>query len=321
MKIIKYSFGLLVGTLVMLSSCRDFVEPNIPYSEFDTGAYLRTIDRTSTTFNFFDLTNSNFALTLEAVDIEDGGTVETVEIRVRHRRLIPGVGLEFTPQEDVLVRTLEASDFAPNSESRFLRASFDIPASEAVEAVGLTFDELEGGDVFEFRLVLNDRFGRSFSTNNVTTNVAGAPFYDSPFQYNVSVVCPVGDDYAVGEYELTQTQGGADPFFGNPTRFVEETVTLEPVSGNATRRSFTVNYLGGFTTRTFTIEFSCGNIVKPEEGAGAGCTDTILWESDNSDLATYDISDDSVITIKFIDDVTGDCGVTSPVELTLTKVD
>lgn len=190
MKTLKYSFGLLASALIFLSSCRDFVEPNVPYSTFDTGAYLRTIARTSTTFNFFNLASSKFALTLEAVDIEDGKTVETVEIRVRHRRLIPGVGLQYTPQSDVLVKTLQASDFQPNSESRFLRTSFEVTALEAISAVGLTAAGIEGGDVFEFRLVLNDKFGRRFSSDNVTTNVAGAPFYASPFQYPVSVVCP-----------------------------------------------------------------------------------------------------------------------------------
>lgn len=166
------------------------MDPNVPYSSFDNGAYLRTIASTSTTFNFFDLAASKFALTLEAVDKEDGATVETVEIRVRHRRLIPGVGLKYTPASDVLVKTLQASDFGPNDQSRFLRAAFEVSAAEAIAAVGLTNAEIEGGDVFEFRLVLNDKFGRVFSTNNVTTNVAGAPFYASPFQYNVNVVCP-----------------------------------------------------------------------------------------------------------------------------------
>ena len=187
---LRYSLVLLASALIFLSSCRDFVEPRIPYATFDTGAYLRTIARTSTTFNFFDLANSKFALTLEAVDIEDGKTVQTVEIRVRHRRLIAGVGLKYTPTNDVLVKTLQASDFASNADSRFLRSSFQVTATEALAAVGLTAAEISGGDVFEFRLVLNDKFGRSFSTNNVTSNVAGAPFYASPFQYPVSVVCP-----------------------------------------------------------------------------------------------------------------------------------
>jgi hypothetical protein len=129
-------------------------------------------------------------LTIEAVDKEDGKTVQTVEVRVRHRRLIPGVGLRYTPANDVLVRTLQASDFKPNTSSRFLRADISVTAAEAIAAVGLTAAGISGGDVFEFRLVLNDKFGRRFSSDNVTTNVAGAPFYDSPFQYPVSVVCP-----------------------------------------------------------------------------------------------------------------------------------
>jgi hypothetical protein len=190
MKMLRYSFVLLASAVIFLSSCRDFVEPNVPYKDFDTGAYLRTIARTSTSFNFFNLPGSKFALTLEAVDIEDGKTVQTVEIRVRHRRLIPGVGLRYTPQSDVVVKTLQASDFQPNPDSRFLRTSFEVTAAQAIAAVGLTAAQIEGGDVFEFRLVLNDKFGRTFSSNNVTTNVAGAPFYASPFQYPVSVVCP-----------------------------------------------------------------------------------------------------------------------------------
>ncbi len=190
MKMLRYSFGLLATMLIFLSSCRDFVEPAVPYKDFDTGAYLRTIARTSTTFNFFDLASSKFALTIEAVDKEDGKTVQTVEVRVRHRRLIAGVGLKYTPANDVLVKTLQAADFKPNDNSRFLRSTFEVTAAEAISAVGLTAAGISGGDVFEFRLVLKDKFGRVFSSDNVTTNVSGAPFYDSPFQYPTSVVCP-----------------------------------------------------------------------------------------------------------------------------------
>jgi len=150
------------------------VEPNVPYKDFDTGVYLRTIARTSTSFNFFDLASSKFALTIEAVDKEDGKTVQTVEVRVRHRRLISGVGLKYTPANDVLIKTLQASDFKTNTTSRFLRADISITAAEAITAVGLTPAGISGGDVFEFRLVLNDKFGRKFSSDNVTTNIAGA---------------------------------------------------------------------------------------------------------------------------------------------------
>lgn len=319
MKMLKYSFGLLAMALIFLSSCRDTIEPNVPYTTFDNGAYLRTIARTSTTFNFFDLASSKFALTLEAVDKEDGATVQTVEVRVRHRRLIPGVGLEYTPANDVLVKTLQASDFKPNNDSRFLRTSFEVTAAEAISAVGLTPAKIEGGDVFEFRLVLNDKFGRRFSSDNVTTNVAGAPFYASPFQYPVSVICPLAATYGVGSYSLKQTAGGPDPFFGNPTRFVEENVTLAAVASNPTRRTFTVKWLGGFTTRTFTIDFACGKISVPSTSAGAGCGGGVFWKSDPTDLATYNVASDGQIKIKFYDDSTDDCGVKQLVEFTLTK--
>lgn len=226
---LKYSFGLLATALICLSSCRDSVEPNVPYSTFDNGAYLRTITAptNSTTFNFFDLAASKFALTLEAVDKEDGATVESVEIWVRHSRLIAGEGFEYTPATDVLVKTIQAADFAPNSDTRFLRTSFEVPAADAIAAVGLAPEDMAGGDVFEFRLVLNDKLGRSFSTNNVTTNVAGAPFYASPFQYRVSVVCP--SDLA-GTYEFTQTN--MKSIYGACAGAITGTTTWTPVSGS-----------------------------------------------------------------------------------------
>ncbi|WP_268035162.1 hypothetical protein [Algoriphagus sp. PAP.12] len=217
MKMLKYTFGLLVGAVVFLSSCRDTVDPNIPYTDFDTGAYLRTISRTSTTFNFFDLGSSNFALTLEAVDSEDGASVETVDINVQHRRLITGVGLEYTPTAGpVTVKTLSASDFGPNSDSRFLRTSFVITAAEAMAAVGLTEADIEGGDVFEFSLELHDKYGRTFNRENVSGNIAGAPFYASPFQYFVNVVCPsdLGGTYA---YSQTSDYCGDATFEGSVT--------------------------------------------------------------------------------------------------------
>jgi len=189
MKIFKYSFGLLLGAVILLGSCRDFVEPRIPYTTFDTAAYLRTISRTSTSFSLADLASSKFEIVVEAVDIEDGGTVETVEVRVRHRRLITNVGLIYTPATDVIVKTLQKSDFAPNTTSRFLRSTILVTATETLAAVGLAPGAIRAGDVFEFRLVLNDRFGRVFTDSNKSGDLT-APFYSSPFFYPVSVVAP-----------------------------------------------------------------------------------------------------------------------------------
>ena len=175
---LRYSFCLFATALIFLSSCRDFVEPNVPYKDFDTGVYLRTIARTSTSFNFFDLASSKFALTIEAVDKEDGKTVQTVEVRVRHRRLIPGVGLRYTPANDVLVRTLQASDFKPNTSSRFLRADISVTAAEAIAAVGLTTAGILGiarviGETAPLLLT-------SLSNNSYVFNPMGGPIGSLP---------------------------------------------------------------------------------------------------------------------------------------------
>lgn len=243
MKNHRYIQGTILALMMVMVSCADFVEPNIPYKDFNTGAYLRTIERSSVTFSyndigdFFDVENSRFALTLEAVDAENGATVENVEIRVRHRRLIPGVGLQYTPavaQEDPIVRTLTLNEFGPTDQSRFLRTSFSIPAAEALASLGLTPNDIQRGDVFEFRLVLNDRFGRVFTDSNRSPDVGGGLFYASPFIYNVTVVCP-SDLGGTFTYTTTNSVPAAEDCLPS----ISGNVTLAPVAN--TPGSYTVS--------------------------------------------------------------------------------
>lgn len=233
MKLIKYSFGMLVSMLVFITSCTDFVEPRIPYSTFDTGAYLRTVARTSDTFNFFDLANAKFDITVEGVDAENGATVESVEVRVRRRRLIPGVGLQYVPiplagggVNDVLVKTLSSADFAPNDQSKFLRAKILVTSAETFAALGLTASQINGGDVFEFRLKMTDKSGRVFNDVNASADIKGGAFYASPFLYNVSVVCPSN---LAGTYEFTSSEMQSP--FGSCPGSITGTVTFTAVAG------------------------------------------------------------------------------------------
>ncbi|WP_113923889.1 hypothetical protein [Cognataquiflexum aquatile] len=232
MKLIKYSFGMLVSMLVFITSCTDFVEPRIPYATFDTGAYLRTVARTSDTFNFFDLANAKFDITIEGVDAENGATVESVEVRVRRRRLIPGVGLQYVPVgtsttvNDVLVKTLSSADFAPNDQSKFLRAKILVTSAETFAALGLTASQVNGGDVFEFRLKMTDKSGRVFNDVNASADIKGGAFYASPFLYNVSVICPSN---LAGTYEFTSSEMSSP--FGSCPGSITGTVTFTAVAG------------------------------------------------------------------------------------------
>jgi hypothetical protein len=245
MKFIKYSLGMLVTMLVFITSCTDFVEPRIPYSTFDTGAYLRTTARTSTSFNFFDLANSKFDITVEAVDAENGTTVDNVEVRVRRRRLIPGVGLQFVPAagpggavNDVLLKTIPGSAFTLTPDSKFLRTQIVVTAPEALSALGLTAAQVNGGDVFEIRLKLTDKKGRVFNDVNASADIKGGLFYASPFLYNVGVVCP--SDLG-GTYDFVQVDQ-TSPYGTCPGNTFSGKITWTPIAGTTSYAISDVSY-------------------------------------------------------------------------------
>lgn len=330
MKIFKNSFVKLVALLLLGASCTE-IEPNIPYATFDTGAYLRTIKRNSTSFSFFDLNNSKFDILVEAVDAKDGANVATVEVRVRRRRLVPGTGNVFVPAAtggavvDKLVKTLTTADFQPNSDSRFLRSGIVVTGAEALKALELEVGDINTGDAFEFRLKLTDKDGRVFNDVNASGDVKGGAFFSSPFLYSVPVICPLPTSFATGQYKLVQTNTATDPFYGSATRFVEENITLAAVTGSETSsRRFTAKYLGGNFSGAFTLNFSCGQILKPAEGPGVGCAagNPIIWQSNSANTGSYDLDDDSVLVVKFVDDINSSCGAlaNTPITLTLTKL-
>lgn len=245
MKFMKYSLGMLVTMLVFITSCTDFVDPRIPYSTFDTGAYLRTTARTSTTFNFFDLANSRFDITVEAVDAENGATVDNVEVRVRRRRLIPGVGLQFVPAagpggsvNDVLLKTIPGSAFTQTADSKFLRTQITATAPEMFTALGITPAQVNGGDVFEVRLKLTDKKGRVFNDVNASADIKGGLFYVSPFLYNVAVICP--SDLG-GTYDFVQVNQSSR--FGTcPGGTSTGKITWTPVTGTTSYAVSEISY-------------------------------------------------------------------------------
>ena len=239
MNIKKIGFGFLMSLLVVITACVDFIEPNIPYATFNTGLYMRTLSGgTGQNWSIFDLQGSNFNVEFEAVDAEEGETLETVEIFVRHRRLIAGVGFEYIPAgtstqvNQVLIGTMTRADFQKATENpnhpttRYLRGSFSISAADVVSALGVTFADIEGADAFEFRVRATDRFGRVFDDTNRSPDVQGGFFYRSPFRYDVPVVCPsdLGGTY---NFESTAMSSA----FGSCPGTITGEVTFTPVEG------------------------------------------------------------------------------------------
>ncbi len=236
---IKIFLGFLVA--VSISACTDWVEPAIPYNSFETGTYLRTVSPQnwplSLSFNFFQLSTSKFSVMVEAVDIQDGKTVKEVDLLVRRRR-----GTSLSPE--VKVKTIPASAFQshsiilpnvhPASGSKYPAATIEATIPEALQAMNFTLADINGGDFFEFRLVLFTNDGKTFSNGNVSADITGGEFYRSPFFYRIPVVCPsdLGGTYAYSSTNMMSE-------FGQCPGTITGTVTLTPVSAGSS--SYTVS--------------------------------------------------------------------------------
>lgn len=296
-RFIKYIFGLLLA--VTFNACTDFVDPAIPYNEFETGVYLRTLSSTAS-FNFFDLDNARFEVMVEAVDEQDGALVQEVEVFVKRRR-----GNSLTPE--AAVKTIPASDFQPHSViiptihpesgSKYPAATITVTIEEALSAMNLSKADIDGGDFFEFRLALTDTQGRVFTNTNLSGDVAGGAYYRSPFFYRVPVVCP--SDLG-GEYTATTTGTSTDPCCPDETTLENQTVTLTQVSGTDYEISdwsaglyqewyeiygITPEYVAG-GGMIGTITDACGGI-SGSFGEPFGTTTTISGSVDAAGVITY----------------------------------
>lgn len=211
MKNIKKYLLVMLVTVFAASSCTDFVDPAIPYSDFETGVYLRTL-KSFTPINYFDLNNAKFEVTVEVVDEEGGKLLKDVDLFVKRRR-----GATVTPE--VLVKNIPASAFGPIADRNFPPAPvrnfpgavISATVNEALAKMNLTQADIDGGDFFEFRLELHDTKGRTFTNTNLSPDVSGGAFYASPFFYRVPVVCP---STLAGTYNLSTTGWCGDTYNG-----------------------------------------------------------------------------------------------------------
>lgn len=234
-RFIKYLFGLVLA--LTLNACTDWVDPAIPYNEFDTGLYLRTLNRPSANFNFFNLDAGVFEVTVEAVDIEDGRTLREVEVFVSRRR-----GPNVTPE--ARLGTIPASAFQPHSftlpqvhpasGSKFPAATIRFTLEAALTAMGMTKADINGGDFIEYRLAATDTQGRVFTNTNLSPDIVGGLYYRSPFFYRYPIVCPSA---LAGEYIATTTGTSTDGCCPDETTVTGTIVTLTATTGTSYRVS------------------------------------------------------------------------------------
>jgi hypothetical protein len=163
----------------------------------ESGAVLRTIEVLSNTLNSSD-NSTEFSVTVEEQDYEDGGLMKAVHVYATFKDLTPGNGT--TISDDVLVKTYDPSHFTTGPVG-LPRGTVGATYGETVAASGLAPADIEPGDLFVFVLKLELTDGRVFDDTNAGGSVTGG-FFNSPFKYNALILCsPEPGTYAVDMHD------------------------------------------------------------------------------------------------------------------------
>lgn len=312
--------GLLaVAGVLVLAACKD--ESLAPVATFDTlsiGAFPRLVQLTTGEYDLANLSNSSYVYEVDFVDGEAGQDIAKYDIYVSYDDRNPENGTDSKPRQ--LFKSFAPSDFRPGPNGN-LGLALNIPANDLVQFFGLDPAKFLPGDRFRFRTEVTKEDGRVFSNDNSTSAIGNA--FSGYFNFDATLTCPLKNSFMAGEYKVEYVGDAPEHGFGFTLGKNPPNVTLKPVAGSSTRRTFTVNYLpdiGGFS-RTFTLDFACNKVRLLTLDTGLACAGGSI-SLKQTEVTPFDLSDDSTLTLKITDFATdGGCGIApTPFTIKLTKV-
>ncbi len=263
---------------------------------------LQSCDRTeSTVFNVdSDDTLVKFGSTTATLPVEAGNTTASLDVFVTTRS---------SSDRSIEVTIDPTSTADPSSYT----ISGVIPANEFVGKLDVTgiFDNLPATGVTQLIVSLASINGQEVSIENSTATV------------NMFRFCNFTNGATfLGDYQLTVTQLG---IFGTPT-FFDAVVTVEQGATIADRKFSTLYYpaFGGFGPIDFPFSLICGDVIVGTVDSGVSCdpgnVPNVSW-GPAPNPSSFDVSDDSQITVNFLDDVGGaSCGTEVAAQFVLTKL-
>ena len=186
----KLLVTLGAGVLITFTACEegDTVFDQIDEQE-QRGAVLRTISIVEAEA-LYDVGNQvisggGFSIILQEQDQEGGDLLSSVDVYIGFRDNTAG-GTD-NDRDEVLAETIPASAFS-KGEFGLPRTEYAITAAAMQTALGLSGDQIFGGDQFTIRFELNLTDGRSFSSDD-NTGTLTQTFFRSPFLYTTNIVC------------------------------------------------------------------------------------------------------------------------------------
>jgi len=294
-----------------------------------SGGILRTLEES--TDLPIGLPDSAVHLLLEIQDAEDGNLSDKINVYASFTDI---VNAGTNNRDEVLMGTIPSSAFILGN--RLPQAEVNVTLVELQTALNLTSDDFTGGDRFVIRVELVFKDGRRWSNDNSSQTVLGNLFLNSPFVYDANVICPVPEDYLVGNYLMEKTSAEEDPFFPAFGQAFSSTGQIVNITASGSQRNFEFSYypdpLGTQTGQTdpgfassynMKLTFLCGNI----EALGTimtgslGCGSGSIGQKNAIPPSQYDLSNDTVVIVNILDfEPDGGCDTGNyPVTLRFTK--
>ncbi len=236
---------LLVSTLVLFTfSCEDEDKDRLNVAQISGGAILRTLDEQGGSVNITDPAVSNKTVKVEFDDFKDQNTLKSVDYYVEFIDATPIANVILEVPE-VLVGNIPASAFT--SEDGKLVSTIQLNMADALTALGLTSDDLYGGDIFLLRLALNTTDGIVYTSTNVGTKIQTSSAFKSPFRYSSVVVCPP----PAGDWKIDLHDAYGDGWNGAALSITVNDDTTDYTIAGGLEASFIINVPPGSAALVF----------------------------------------------------------------------
>ncbi|MEN0004867.1 MAG: hypothetical protein AAF798_12010 [Bacteroidota bacterium] len=274
------------------------------FDELEKGAFARRLAGVTGEFNFFNVDASSISFEVEFYSEDQGQNVASYDWTVAHQ---DNSGSSPVISDAASVGSFPSSQFS-TSANGLPGIAVTFTMQQALDALGLAIDDINGGDAMLFRgtVVLND--GRSFSLENTGSNIISSAPFSGFFAFNQNIICPssLADNTYTVETTYLQHDFIGDGFTSNTLTGVAledlgaAQYEIADFSGGlyAADGPYGVNY--STTGLVITITDSCGDIKFDGE---SDPWQNLVADPENPSFVD---TDTGIITIAALGDVYGE---------------
>ena len=187
---------LIVIVSILLFSCTDDSLDRLDQKDITTGAILRTLSTDLPVVDRDSPTETTLNVNVEFDDFLGQDTLESVDVYASFVDTSPvddtNDGIEnpaVKEYEEVFVSNVSSSEFSKAENGKNV-GNISVRIGDVMEKIGITKDDLYGGDVFLMRLALKVTNGNViYTSTHVRSKIQGSSAFLSTFRYSTSVVC------------------------------------------------------------------------------------------------------------------------------------